>query len=156
MTTTWLWILIPIALLIGLYIYAFRRMQKQKEQFDIQYNTYKETREIFVLGKKIVRQPVRETGPYRFLKVKTYQVVARLMISQTIKGMNRSMMHTMTFTLDKKEFQKIEPNRKYRVELAGNYIGKVFAPAPDKKDNKKKGAEKEKGKEKPQGTNKKK
>ncbi|GIM45158.1 hypothetical protein DNHGIG_07070 [Collibacillus ludicampi] len=153
--STWIWILIPIALLIGLYIYAFRRFQKQKEQFDVQYNTYKETKEIFVLGKKIVRQPVREEGPFRFLKVKTYQVVARLMISQTIKGINRSMMHTMTFTLDKKEYQKIEPNRKYRVELAGNYIGKVFAPAPEKKE-KKKGTEKEKGKEQAQEKKKKK
>lgn len=136
-TAKWLWTIIPLILLIGLYIYAYRKMKKQKEEFDAQYNAYKEIKEIFVLGKKVTRQPVRPEGLYRFLKVKTYQVVGRLTVSQSIKGMNRSMMTTLTFNLDKKEFKKIEANRRYKVELAGNYIGKVFAPPPDKKDKKK-------------------
>jgi hypothetical protein len=131
-------ILIPLIALVLLgvaYWFAYRAMMKRKQAFDMQYNAHKETRDVFVLNKKVVRQPV-DNKYLRFFKVKTYQIVGRVTVSQSMKGISHSATQTVTFHTDKKEFEKVRVNHKYKMEFAGNYIGKVFAPPPDSKGKK--------------------
>ena len=122
---TWIISSIAIVVVLGIvYFFLFRKMKGQTDQFNQMYSAHKEVRDIFVLNKKIVKQPVRPG--LKFPKVKTYQVVARVTISQSQKGASFSSTQNFTFMIDKKEYEKIDVNRKYRVELAGNYIGKVL------------------------------
>lgn len=123
---TW-WIssaIILVALVIA-YFFLYRSMNQKKSEFDKMYKTHKQVKEIFVLNKKIVKQPMREG--LKFPKVKTYQVVARITVSQAMKGQSFTSTQTHTFMMDKKEFEKIHVNQKYKVELAGNYIGKIVS-----------------------------
>lgn len=122
---TWLLTGLLIAALGIGYYFLYRSMNKKKAEFDKMYSAHKQVKEIFVLNKKMVKQPMREG--LKFPKVKTYQVVARMTVTQSMKGSSFSKMQTHTFMIDKKEYEKIQVNKKYRVELAGNYIGKVYA-----------------------------
>lgn len=122
---TW-WIVAIVLLLLGVaYYFLYRSMNRRKAEFDKMYSAHKEVREIFVMNKQIVKQPLREG--LKFPKVKTYQVTARVTVSQSMKGTSFSATQTHKFVTDKKEYEKIQVNRKYRVELAGNYIGKVIS-----------------------------
>ena len=122
---TWLIYSLLILIAIGIaYFFFYRKMKGQTDEFNKMYSTNKEVRDIFVLNKKIVKQPVRPG--LKFPKVKTYQVVARVTISQSQKGASFSSTQNFTFMIDKKEYEKVDVNRKYRVEVAGNYIGKIL------------------------------
>ncbi|HJV46153.1 MAG TPA: hypothetical protein VJ824_10575 [Bacillota bacterium] len=122
------WLITSAIILVVLaiaYFFLYRSMNQKKSDFDKMYKTHKQVKEIFVLNKKIVKQPIREG--LKFPKVKTYQVVARITISQAMKGQSFTSTQTHTFMMEKKEFEKIQVNQKYRVELAGNYIGKIVS-----------------------------
>ncbi|RKD22721.1 hypothetical protein BEP19_10735 [Ammoniphilus oxalaticus] len=122
---TWLIVTLIVLLVVGIvYFFLYRRMKGQADQFNKMYSAHKDVRDIFVLNKKIVKQPVRPG--LKFPKVKTYQVVGRVTISQSQKGANFSSTQNFTFMIEKKEYEKIDINRRYRVEVAGNYIGKVL------------------------------
>ncbi len=121
------WLISSIVLLLALgigYYFIYRKMKDRTNEFNKMYGAHKETKDIFVLNKKIVKQPIRPG--LKFPKVKTYQVVARVTLSQTQRGASFTTTQTFTFMIDKKEYEKIDINRKYKVELAGNYIGKVL------------------------------
>lgn len=112
--------------------------RKRQKAFDAQYSAAKERHEIFVLSKKISKErPKTKWG--RFVKVKTYQVVGRVNVSQAIRGMQMSRMQTVSFQTTKREFEKIQVNHKYKMDIAGNYIGYVLAPVPTKDSGKAKG-----------------
>ncbi|MBP1933782.1 hypothetical protein [Ammoniphilus resinae] len=116
---------IIILVVLGVaYYFLYRKMKQRTNDFNKMYSAHKEVREIFVLNKKIVKQPIRPG--LKFPKVKTYQVTARVTLSQAKKGASFSTTQTFSFMTEKKEYEKIQVNRKYRVEIAGNYIGKVL------------------------------
>jgi heme/copper-type cytochrome/quinol oxidase subunit 2 len=121
----WIWTLISVAVLGIAYFFLFRTMKRRQDEFNQMYSAHKEVKDIFVLNKKITKVPVRPG--LKFPKVKTYQIIARLQVSQTKKGTSFSTSQTLTFNIEKKQYQKIQVNRRYRVELAGNYIGKVIS-----------------------------
>ncbi|QQE80235.1 hypothetical protein [Alicyclobacillus sp. SO9] len=137
------WIILGIVtvVLIAAYIVVFIWARRRQRTFDQQYNAAKERHDIFVLNKKMVRERPK-TGMLRYMKVKTYQVIGRVNLSQTVKGIQMSRMQTVTFQTSKEQYQKIEPNHKYKVEIAGNYIGNVYAPPVQKKKTAKKDAAK--------------
>lgn len=116
---------IAVIVLAVVYFFLYRRMKRQKDEFDKMYSSHKEVKEIFVINKKIEKQPARPG--MKFPKVKTYQVTARITVSQKQKGTSFSATQTHTFMTEKKQYEKIDVNRKYRVELAGNYIGRVIS-----------------------------
>jgi hypothetical protein len=123
--TWWITTAIIVVALAVAYYFLYRSMNQRKSEFDKMYKTNKQVKEIFVLNKKIVKQPMREG--LKFPKIKTYQVVARITISQAMKGQSFTSTQTHTFMMDKKEYEKIHVNQKYKVELAGNYIGKIVS-----------------------------
>src|SRR5699024_172815 len=121
---TWLIVTLVTLLILGVaYFFLYRRMKGQADEFNKMYSAHKEVRDIFVLNKKIVKQPARPG--LKFPKIKTYQVVGRVTISQSQKGANFSATQNFTFMTEKKQYEKININRRYRVEVAGNYIGKI-------------------------------
>lgn len=134
----WYWIIVIglLVILIGGYTALFLYARKRQRAFEEQYNALKERRELFVLNKKIVKERP-QTGWMRFARVKTYQVTARVPVSQTIRGIQMNRMQVMTFHTTKSEWEKIQPNHKYKMDIAGNYIGYVVAPPPTR-DSKKK------------------
>jgi hypothetical protein len=120
------WIIeIVIALLIlgAAYYWMFRTAKKRQKAFDEQYNAYKQTSEIFVLNKKIVKQPINPK--VKFLKMKNYQILARVKVVQKMKGSSFTAQQNVTFTLDKEKYNQVQVNKKYRAEHAGGYIGKL-------------------------------
>lgn len=118
-------VLAAIAAYVVTYLYARRR----QKTFDAQYNAAKERHEVFVLSKKTARErPNTRLG--RFMKVKTYQVVGRVSVSQAVRGMQMSRMQTVTFQTMQREYDKIQVNHKYKMDIAGNYIGYVLASQP--------------------------
>lgn len=120
-----------LVVVIAAYVVLFLYTRKRQKAFDAQYNSMKERHEVFVLSKKVSRErPKQRWG--RFIKVKTYQVVGRVTVSQAVKGMQMSKMQTVTFQTTKPIFDKIQPNHKYKMDIAGNYIGRVIAPSPSK------------------------
>ncbi|MEW9668631.1 hypothetical protein ABLT31_07235 [Ammoniphilus sp. 3BR4] len=120
----WMYTIILIVITGIIYYFLYRSMKKRQNEFDAMYRAHKEVREIFVLHKKMVKQPIRPN--LKFPKVKTYQVTARVTFSQKSKGASFTATQNVTFMIDKKEYEKIQPNRKYKVEISGNYIGKVL------------------------------
>jgi cbb3-type cytochrome oxidase subunit 3 len=133
---SWTITILIILVLIGAYVWLFLYARKRQKQFDEQYNAAKERHEVFVLHKKIVRESPQSKW-LKFAKFKTYQVVGRIRVSQSIRGIQMSKMHTMTFHTTKSEYDKIQPNHKYKMDIAGNYIGYVHAPTPTKVKGKK-------------------
>lgn len=127
MRLSW-WISIAvIVILIGLYVWLFFYTRKRQKAFDAQYTAAKERHEVFVLNKKISKERSQNKW-MRFAKFKTYQVIGRVSLSQKVKGVQMSRMQTVTFQTTKSEYAKIQPNHKYRVDIAGNYIGFVHSP----------------------------
>lgn len=124
-------------ILVAAYVWIFLYARKRQKKFDEQYNAAKERHEVFVLNKKVVKERPRQKW-LKYAKFKTYQVVGRLSVSQSVRGVQMSKMHTMTFQTSKSEYEKIEPNHKYKMDLAGNYIGFVNAPVAGKTKSKKK------------------
>ncbi|WP_134701751.1 hypothetical protein [Ammoniphilus sp. YIM 78166] len=120
----WMYTIIILAVTGIIYFVLYRSMKKRQAEFEKMYRAHKEVREIFVLHKKMVKQPIRPN--LKFPKVKTYQVTARVTFNQTTRGASFTAQQNVTFMIDKKEYEKVQPNRKYKVELSGNYIGKVF------------------------------
>ena len=118
--------------LIAAYIALFVWSRKRQKRFDEQYNSAKERHEVFVLNKKMVKEKPK-TGMFKFIKVKTYQVVGRVNLSQAVKGITMNRMQVVTFQTTKEEYGKIQPNHRYKMDVAGNYIGNVIAPPPQKK-----------------------
>ncbi len=137
----WAWIIViaVAVILIGLYTWAFIWARRRQKKFDEQYLAAKERHEVFVLNKKIVKERP-QTGVAKFIKVKTYQVTGRINLSQTVKGVQMSRMQTVTFQTTKEEYNKIQGNHKYKMDIAGNYIGYVVAPQPQKEKKSKKAA----------------
>lgn len=137
------WIIVGIVLviLIGLYIWLFLFARKRQKNFDAQYMSMKERHEVFVLNKKRVRERPK-SGWAKFVPVKTYQVTGKISVSQSVRGMQMSRMQTVTFQTNKEEYEKIQVNHKYKMDIAGNYIGNVLAPAPAKLTKKEKPKEK--------------
>jgi hypothetical protein len=143
----WIWIVVVILVLAGLYIWMYRYARKRQEAFDAQYEAAKERREVFVLHKRIVRERP-QSGWLKFARFKTYQVVGRVNVSQSLRGIQMSRMQTVTFQTTKSEYDKIQPNHKYKMDIAGNYIGYVLAPPPVKENKKDRTKAKEKGTDK--------
>ncbi|MCY0887496.1 MAG: hypothetical protein OWQ59_03470 [Alicyclobacillaceae bacterium] len=122
----WIVLGLVMAVLIGLYLWLFFYSRRKQKAFDEQYTAMKERHEVFVLNKKTVRERPK-SGWRKFTRFKTYQVVGRVNVSQAMKGMQMSRMQTVTFQTTKQEYEKIEINRKYKMDIAGNYIGNVIA-----------------------------
>lgn len=124
------WItLVVLVVLAGLYVWLYLYTRKRQKKFDAQYNAAKERHEIFVLNKKVTKENAQNRW-MRFAKFKTYQVVGRVSVSQKVKGIQMSRMQTMNFHTTKSEYEKIQVNHKYKMDIAGNYIGYVHAPLP--------------------------
>ena len=127
------WItLVVLVVLVGLYVWLYLYTRKRQKKFDEQYNAAKERHEIFVLNKKVTKESAQNRW-MRFAKFKTYQVVGRVSVSQKVKGIQMSRMQTMNFHTTKSEYEKIQVNHKYKMDIAGNYIGYVHAPLPSAK-----------------------
>ncbi len=136
---SWIVVAVVAALLIAAYIGLFLYARKRQKAFDEQYAALKERREVFVLNKKVVRESPRAKGILKYAKFKTYQVTGRVVVSQNVRGVQVNRMQVMTFHTTKQEFDKIQPNRKYKMDIAGNYIGFVVAPPPAKRQGAKPG-----------------
>lgn len=135
-STVWIIVGIILVVFIGVNIWMYLVAQKRQKAFDAQYSAAKERHEVFVLHKKITKERPKE-GWARFMKFKNYQVVGRINLSQTVKGMQMGKTQTVNFHTTKAEYEKIQINHRYRMDLAGNYIGYVAAPAPVKEKDKK-------------------
>lgn len=131
------WIVVGIVFLalVAAYIVVFLYARKRQKAFDAQYRAAKERHEVFVLNKKIVKERP-ETRWGRWMKIKTYQVVGRVSVSQAVRGIQMSRMQTVPFRTTKAEYDKIQVNHKYKMDIAGNYIGYVVAPPPVKEKTK--------------------
>ncbi len=116
-----------LVVLIGLYAWLFWWTRKRQKKFESQYNAAKERREVFVLHKRVVRERPK-TGWFRYIPVKTYQIVGRVNLSQAVRGIHMSKMQTITFHTTKDQYDKVQPNHRYKMDVAGNYIGYVVAP----------------------------
>ncbi len=136
--------IIFVALIVG-YVLLFMFARKRQKKFDEQYLAMKERKEVFVLGKKRVRERPQNKW-MKFARIKTYQVTGRVTVSQAMRGIQVNRMQTVTFQTTKQEYDKIQINHKYKMDIAGNYIGNVVAPPPvkikrRKTDDKKKSAQ---------------
>jgi hypothetical protein len=101
--------------------------QRQKD-FDAQYDAMKKQQDVFVLQKLVLwERPPESKIP--MLKVKTYKVVGRMNLSQSVKGMDYSRMQTVVLQTTKREYKKLKPNHRYKMEIAGTFIGKVDGSA---------------------------
>ncbi|MCL6549201.1 MAG: hypothetical protein K6T30_09880, partial [Alicyclobacillus sp.] len=119
------WTIVAIvvaAALIGLYVWMFLYARKRQRAFDEQYNAMKERREVFVLSKRVTRERPQSKW-LKFARFKNYQVVGRVTVSQAVKGVQVSRMQTVTFHTTKGEYDKIQPNHRYKMDIAGDYIG---------------------------------
>jgi len=117
--------------LVAGYVWMYFFARKRQRKFDDQYNSAKVRYEVFVLNKKIAKER-GQTRITKYTKFKTYQVIGRINVSQAVKGMQMNRMQTLTFQTNKGEFEKIQVNRKYKMDVAGNYIGFVQVPLPSK------------------------
>jgi hypothetical protein len=98
--------------------------RKKQKEFDAQYDSLKRPHDVFVLQKLAIwERPPESKVP--ILKVKTYKIVGRMNLSQSMKGMDYSRMQTVVLQTTKSEYKKIKPNHRYKMEIAGNFIGKV-------------------------------
>lgn len=127
----WIITMAVAAILIGVYIWMYLYTRKRQRTFDAQYTAAKERHEVFVLNKRIIKE--RPTSRWmKYAKFKTYQVTGRVAVSQSVRGMHMSKMQQMTFQTTREEYEKIQTNHRYKMDIAGNYIGHVLAPAPVK------------------------
>lgn len=135
-----------LVVLVGLYVWLYLYTRKRQKKFDEQYNAAKERHEIFVLNKKVTKESAQNRW-MRFAKFKTYHVVGRVSVAQKVKGIQMSRMQTVNFHTTKTEYEKIQVNHKYKMDIAGNYIGYVHAPLSSAKgkSNGKSGTDKGKG-----------
>lgn len=127
----WIVLGVILVLLIGLYIWVLLYGRKRQRQFDEQYISMKERHEVFVLSKKAIRERPK-SGWMKYYPMKTYHVVGRVNVSQTVRGIQMNRMQTVTLQTTKQEYEKIQLNHRYKMDLAGNYIGLVLAPPPAK------------------------
>lgn len=120
------WIVIGIIalVLIGVYVVLGLYARKRQKKWDEQYRAAKERHEVFVLHKKVLREK-GPSGWQKYAKFKTYQVTGRVSVSQAVKGVQMSRMQTVTFYTSKDEYERIAVNHKYKMDIAGNYIGYV-------------------------------
>jgi hypothetical protein len=131
------WIIIGIAVvLVGGYVALIIWAHRKQRAFEEEYEAAKQRHEVFVLIKRTVRKKP-ESGLLRFVKVKTYEVVGRMNVFQSIKGMQMSRMQTVTLQTTKGEYRKIEVNHSYKMDVAGNFIGNVLARTPNARSFKK-------------------
>lgn len=129
---SWIFLIVFTVVLIAAYIWLFVWSRRRQKRFDEQYSAARERHDVFVLNKKVVRERP-QSGVLKFIKFKTYQVVGRVNVSQAVKGVTMTRMQTMTFHTTKDEFAKIQQNHRYKMDIAGNYIGNVLAAPPVKK-----------------------
>ncbi len=135
MTHHWTAYAIVLGVLVLGYVLLLIWGRRRQREFDEQYNAEKKNYDVFVLQKTAIwERPPGIKIPY--MKVKTYKVTARMNLSQLVKGVEISRMQIVTLNTSKDEYGTIEPNHRYRMEVAGNYIGKVFAPATQGKRKK--------------------
>jgi hypothetical protein len=135
---SWVITIAILVILIAAYVGVFFFFRKRQRKFDAQYQAAKERHEIFVLNKKVVKERGK-AGLTKYARYKSYQIVGRISVSQAVKGIQMSRMQTMTFHTGKSEYDKIQVNHKYKMDIAGNYIGYVNAPLPTKEGKKTKG-----------------
>ncbi|WDL98223.1 hypothetical protein [Alicyclobacillus sp. ALC3] len=132
----WIITLAIVVVLAGVWVWMFLVARRRQKAFDQQYEAARERREVFVLNKRIVKER-GQTRLTKYTKFKNYQVVGRITVSQSIRGVQMNKAQNVTFRTTKTEYDKIQPNRRYKVDVAGNYIGYVVAPIgkPKTKDS---------------------
>lgn len=134
--THWIIYGIVIGVLIAVYVAVFFWGRKKQKEFDAQYEATKRRYDVFVLQKNAVRErPPDSKIP--LLKIKVYKVIGRMNLSQSRKGIQINRMQTVTLQTTKSEFKKIGTNHRYKMDVAGNFIGEVFAAAPKNQKKKK-------------------
>lgn len=121
-----------VVILLIAYIILFIFARRRQKAFDAQYLTMKERHEVFVLSKRRLRER-GEKGVGKYIPVRTYQVVGRVTIGQTMKGVNVNRVQNVTFRTTKEEYDRIEINHKYKMDIMGNYIGGVIAEVQSKR-----------------------
>lgn len=132
----WIITLAIVIVLAGVWVWMFLVARRRQKAFDAQYEAAKERREVFVLNKRIVKER-GQTRLTKYTKFKNYQVVGRITLSQTVRGVQMNKAQNVTFRTTKAEYDKILPNRRYKMDVAGNYIGYVVGPIgkPKQKDS---------------------
>lgn len=128
----WLILLSVLVFLIIVYTLFYLWARRRQRKFDEQYLANKERHEVFVLAKKRVRER-GPSGVSKYLPLPTYQVTGRVSVGQTMRGVNVNRVTTVTFRTTKEEYDKIEVNRKYKMDIMGNYIGSVVTEVSSKR-----------------------
>jgi len=128
------WIIVGgiVVLLIIAYTVVFIWARRRQKKFDTQYLSMKERHEVFVLNKKSVRER-GPSGVSKYIPFRTYQVVGRVTVGQTMKGVHMNRVQNVTFRTMKDEYEKIEVNHKYKMDIMGNYIGNVVVQMQSKR-----------------------
>ncbi|WP_174520857.1 hypothetical protein [Alicyclobacillus acidiphilus] len=128
----WIIFLGVIVLLIVVYTILFLYARRRQRAFDEQYLANKERHEVFVLNKKRVREK-GNSGISKYVPFRTYQVTGRITVGQTMRGVNMNRVTNVTFRTTKEEYDKIEVNHKYKMDIMGNYIGNVVTEVGSKR-----------------------
>jgi hypothetical protein len=128
----WIYVGGIIILLIVAYTVIFLFARKRQKAFDAQYLAMKERHEVFVLNKRRVRER-GQSGVGKYMRLRTYQVVGRVTVGQTMKGVHMNRVQNVTFRTTKEEYDKIEVNHKYKMDIMGNYIGNVVSAVHSKR-----------------------
>lgn len=115
-----------VVVLAGVWVWLILLARKRQKTFDAQYEAARERRDVFVLNKRIVKER-GQTRLTKFTKFKVYNVVGRITLSQSLRGVQMNKAQNVTFRTTKTEYDKIQPNRRYKMDVAGNYIGYVGA-----------------------------
>lgn len=133
-SSLWYWIIVGgiIVLLIIAYVVVFLFARRRQKAFDAQYLSMKERHEVFVLNKRRIREK-GQSGVGKYIPFRTYQVVGRVSFGQTMRGVHMNRVQNVTFRTTKEEFQKIEVNHKYKMDIMGNYIGNVVSQVQSKR-----------------------
>ncbi|WAH40876.1 hypothetical protein NZD89_21685 [Alicyclobacillus fastidiosus] len=130
----WYWIIIGgiLVIVIAVYTVVFIFARKRQKAFDAQYLAMKERHEVFVLNKRRLRER-GQSGVTKYVPFRTYQVVGRVTVGQTMKGVHMNRVQNVTFRTTKEEYDKIQINHKYRMDIMGNYIGNVVSEVQSKR-----------------------
>ncbi|GEO25545.1 hypothetical protein AAC03nite_13300 [Alicyclobacillus acidoterrestris] len=130
----WYWIIVGgiLVIVIAGYTVVFIIARKRQKAFDAQYLANKERHEVFVLNKRRLRER-GQSGITKFIPFPTYQVVGRVTVGQTMKGVQMNRVQNVTFRTTKEEYDKIQVNHKYRMDIMGNYIGSVVSEVQSKR-----------------------
>ncbi|WAH35851.1 hypothetical protein [Alicyclobacillus dauci] len=121
-----------VVILLAAYIVVFLFARKRQKAFDAQYLAMKERHEVFVLSKRRVRER-GEKGVAKYIPIRTYQVVGRVTVGQTMRGVHMNRVQNVTFRTTKEEYDRIEVNHKYKMDIMGNYIGAVVSQVQSKR-----------------------